>query len=176
MIFHKKRYKQSYSNFHFENFKKTRNEYFHEIRKLKKACWIDFLEKTIEKNVFWAYKFTKGNRVEKLPPINHKGQTCINFDQKCNAFVDAMFSTPSNIEISTNKSINFDYSTKKCMATWPILTESEIQSAIFTSAPKKAPKPNNLTFLIIQNAYKCILKLFFLLYSKLINNGIYLNC
>ena len=56
------------------------------------------------------------------------------------------------------------------------MIESEIQSAIFISAFKKASGSDNLTFLIIQKAYKCISKLFFLIYSKLINNGIHSNC
>ena len=37
MTVHKKFYKRYYSNFDFDNFKKTRNEYFHEIRKIKKS-------------------------------------------------------------------------------------------------------------------------------------------
>ena len=69
-----------------------------QIRNAKKSCWIEFLENAIGKKVFLAYKFTKGNRVEKLPSIKHNDKTCINFDDKCDAFIDVMF--PSSSEIS----------------------------------------------------------------------------
>ena len=62
------------------------------------------------------------------------------------------------------------------MSSWLILIESEFSSAIFTSALKKTSESNNLTFLIIQKAYKIISKLFFMIFSCLINNGIHSNC
>jgi hypothetical protein len=45
----------------------------------------------------------------------------------------------------------------------------ELQKAIFTSAPNKAPGPDQLTFLIVQKAYNSISDVFFMLYSELIN-------
>ena len=38
MAVHKKFYKRYYSDLDFDNFKKTRNEYFQKIRKAKKSC------------------------------------------------------------------------------------------------------------------------------------------
>ena len=38
MTIYKKLYKRYYLNADFDNFKKTRNEYFHEIQKTKKSC------------------------------------------------------------------------------------------------------------------------------------------
>ena len=62
------------------------------------------------------------------------------------------------------------------MSSWSILIESELSSAIFTSALKKTSESNNLIFLIIQKTYKIISKLFFMIFSYLINNKIHSNC
>ena len=53
MTVYKKRYKRYYSDFDFDNFKKTRNEYFNEIQKIKKLCWIEFFENAIDKKSFF---------------------------------------------------------------------------------------------------------------------------
>ena len=177
MTIHKKFYKRYYSDFDFDNFKKARNEYFHEIRKIKKLCWIKFFENAVDKEVFLIYKFIKNNRIEKLPSINHNEKICIDFDQKCNAFIDAMFPSSSKVQKnSTDHFITYKFSVEKWMSSWSILIESEISSVIFTSAFKKISKPNNLIFLIIQKAYKIISKLFFIIFSCLINNEIHSNC
>ena len=177
MTVHKKFYKRYYSNFDFDNFKKTRNEYFHEIRKIKKLCWIEFLENAVDKIFFLIYKFTKNNRIEKLSSINHNEKICIDFDQKCNAFINVMFLFFSKIQKnSTDHFITYEFSVEKWMPSWSILIESEISSAIFTSAFKKTSESNNLIFLIIQKAYKIISKLFFMIFSCLINNKIHSIC
>ena len=62
------------------------------------------------------------------------------------------------------------------MSSWSILIESEISSTIFTLVFKKISKSNNLIFLIIQKTYKIISKLFFMIFSCLINNEIYSHC
>ena len=80
MTIHKKFYKRYYSNVDFDNFKKTRNEYFHKIRKIKKSCWIEFFENAVDKNFFLIYKFIKNNRIEKLFLINHNEKIYIDFD------------------------------------------------------------------------------------------------
>ena len=114
MTVHKKLYKRYYSDFDFDNFKKTRNEYFHEIRKIKKSCWTEFFENAVDKEIFLTYKFTKNNKVEKLPSINHNGKICIDFDQKCNAFIDVMFPPlPKVQENSTDHFITYEFSVEK---------------------------------------------------------------
>ena len=117
MTIYKKRYKRYYSNFNFDNFKKVRNKYFHEIRKIKKSCWIEFFENVVDKEVFLTYKFIKNNRIEKLPSINHNENMCIDFDQKCNAFIDVMFSLFSNVQKNlTDYFITYEFSIEKWMS------------------------------------------------------------
>ena len=170
-------YKRYYSNFNFDNFKKIRNKYFHDIQKIKKSCWIEFLENAINKKFFLIYKFIKNNKIEKLFSINHNKKICIDFNQKCNAFINVMFLFFWKIQKnSTDHFIIYEFSVEKWMSSWLILIESKISSTIFTSVFKKTSKSNNLIFLIIQKTYKIISKLFFMIFSCLINNKTYLNC
>ena len=114
MTVHKKFYKRYYSNFDFDNFKKARNEYFHEIRKIKKSCCIEFFENAVDKKIFLTYKFIKNNKIEKLSLINHNEKICIDFDQKCNAFIDAMFLFFSKIQKNlTDHFITYEFSVEK---------------------------------------------------------------
>ena len=114
MAVHKKLYKRYYSDSDFGKFKKTRNEYFHEIRKVKKSCWIKFLENAVGKKVFLTYRFIKNNRIKKLPLINHNEKICIDFDQKCNAFIDVIFPFPSEVQENLiNDFITYKFSVEK---------------------------------------------------------------
>ena len=114
MTIHKKFYKRYYLNFDFDNFKKTRNEYFQKIRKIKKSCEIEFFKNVVDKKIFLIYKFIKNNRIEKLFSINHNEKICINFDQKCNAFINVMFSFFSKIQKnSTDHFITYKFSVEK---------------------------------------------------------------
>ena len=54
---------------------------------------------------------------------------------------------------------------------WLDLTESELQYAIMSSNPNKAPGPSGISFMIIQKVYNSISKLFYILYHKLIKHG-----
>ena len=133
-----------------------------------KCCW--------QKSLF-DIQIYKNNRIEKLPSINHNENICIDFDQKCNAFIDVMFSLSPNVQKNTTDHfITYEFSIEKWMPSWPILIEWKLSSAFFTSAFKKSLKSNNLIFLIIQKAYKIISKLFFMIFSCLINNEIHSNC
>ena len=53
---------------------------------------------------------------------------------------------------------------------WSDLTKSELQYVIMSSNLNKAPEPNEISFMIIQKAYNSILKLFYILYHKLIKH------
>ena len=114
MTVYKKFYKRYYLDFDFNNFKKARNEYFQKIRKAKKSCWTEFLENAVDKKIFLTYKFTKNNKIEKLLSINHNGKICIDFDQKCNAFIDVMFSPLLEVQKnSTDQFITYEFSVEK---------------------------------------------------------------
>ncbi len=54
---------------------------------------------------------------------------------------------------------------------WSNLIETELHKAIFIFATNKVSKSDQLTFLIIQKAYKTISDVFFIFYSELINKN-----
>jgi hypothetical protein len=54
---------------------------------------------------------------------------------------------------------------------WKTITNTEIKDAIFTSAIKKAPKPDNISFAIIRKAYNVIHNTFNILFRQLLTNG-----
>ncbi len=59
---------------------------------------------------------------------------------------------------------------------WFPVTSEEIKQAIMISSTRKAPEPDELSFLIIQHAYQAIPKLFHTAYSVLINQGYHSIC
>jgi len=127
--------------------------------------WTNFLNNAEGKEVFQAYKFTKPRLIEKLPPIqNAQKELKTEFNEKCEAFLEAMYPPPP--EIQTNEELLPDESIQ-----WPRITEGEIKHAINFSAPRKAPEPDGMSFAIIQRAYKSISEVFNLVYPELIENG-----
>ncbi len=87
----------------------------------------------------------------------------IEFNKKCEAFLKAMYSSSSKIqtneELLSNESIQ-----------WSRVIEGKIKHVINFSALRKAFKPDDMSFAIIQRAYKTISKIFNLVYSDLIEN------
>ncbi|MBD0343224.1 MAG: hypothetical protein ICV61_20835, partial [Microcoleus sp. Co-bin12] len=144
----KRLHKSNNSNENFLNFKKYRNEYFHAIRSAKNKSWTNFLENAIGKEVFQAYKFTKSNRIEKLPPIRHNNKTHIEFNDKCDAFIEAMYLPPP----VSDRILKYSNSNVEC----PKLIESEIRNAIFSLTSNKTPDFDQLSFLINQKTYSII--------------------
>ncbi len=84
-------------------FKRNRNDYFQAIRSAKKESWSNFLNNAVEKEIFQTYKFTKNNRMKKLPSIQFERKTNIEFEDKCNVFIEAMYLKSSNIENSSDE-------------------------------------------------------------------------
>ncbi len=116
------------------------------------------------KEVFQAYKFTKPRLIEKLSPIqNSQKELKIEFNEKCEAFLKAMYSSSSKIQI--NEELLSDENIQ-----WSRVIEGEIKHAINFSALRKALKSDDMSFAIIQRAYKTIPKIFNLVYSELIKN------
>ena len=87
----------------------------------------------------------------------------IEFNEKCKIFLKAMYSSSSKIQINeellSNESIQ-----------WSRVIEEKIKHAINFSALRKAFESDDMSFAIIQSAYKTILKIFNLVYSDLIEN------
>ncbi len=156
------------------NFKRNRNDYFQAIRAAKKKSWSNFLNNAVEKEVFQAYKFTKNNKKKKLSLIQCERKTNIEFEIKCNAFIEAMYSMSSNIENTNENDIRLNLNSESFE--WSNLIESKLQKTIFIFASNKASKSNQLTFLIVQKAYNSISNVFFILYSKFINQDHHCAC
>lgn len=157
-------YLQSQENQQWKAFKRTRNEYFHAIRQAKSDSWMNFLKNARDKDVYKAYKFTKSIQVEKIPTIQFNDQLNITFDQKCNAFLHAMY--PKQTYMSQ---LDSTYQSENNI--WSDLTESELQQSIMSSNPNKAPGPTGINFMIVQRAYNSISKLFYMLFMNLIKYG-----
>jgi len=140
------------------------NSYHDAIKLIKNQFWINFLSNVEEKEVFQIYKFTKLCLIEKLFSIqNLQKELKIEFNEKCEAFLKAMYSSLLKIQINeellSNESIQ-----------WSRVIEGKIKHAINFSALRKAFEPDDISFAIIQRAYKTILKIFNLVYSDLIEN------
>ncbi len=113
--------------------------------------------------------------MKKLSSIQYKDKTNIEFEDKCNAFIETMYSISSNIENTSDETdIRLNLNSKSFK--WFDLIESKLQKAIFTFLLNKASKSNQLTFLIVQKTYKSISDIFFMLYSALINRDHYSVC
>jgi len=116
------------------------------------------------KEVFQAYKFTRPRLIEKLPPIqNSQKELKTEFNEKCEAFLEAMYPPPPEIQI--NEESLSDESIQ-----WPRVIEGETKHAINSSAPRKAPGPDDMSFVIVQRAYKSVPEIFNLVYSNLIES------
>jgi len=122
------------------------------------------------KFVSWCNKadqkpiLTKSRLIEKLFSIqNLQKELKIEFNEKCEAFLKAMYSSSSKIQINeellSNESIQ-----------WSRVMKEKIKHAINFSALRKAFEPDDMSFAIIQRAYKSISKIFNLVYSDLIEN------
>ncbi len=129
-----------------------RNSYHDAIKLIKNQFWTNFLNNVEGKEVFQAYKFTKSRLIEKLSSIqNSQKELKTEFNEKCEAFLKAMYSSPSKIQINeellSNESIQ-----------WSRVIEGEIKHAINFSALRKALEPDDMSFAIIQRVYKSLSK------------------
>ena len=78
-----------------------RNSYHDAIKLAKNQFWINFLNNVEGKEVFQTYKFTKPRLIEKLPSIqNSQKELKIEFNEKCEAFLKAMYSSSLKIQIN----------------------------------------------------------------------------
>jgi len=142
----------------------TRNSYHDAIKLIKNQFWTNFLNNIKEKEVFQTYKFTKSCLIEKLSSIqNLQKELKIEFNEKYETFLKAMYS--SFLKIQTNEELLSNESIQ-----WSRVIEGEIKYAINFSALRKALESDEMSFAIIQRAYKTISKIFNLVYSDLIEN------
>ncbi len=77
------------------------NSYHDAIKLIKNQFWINFLNNIKEKEVFQIYKFTKSCLIEKLFSIqNLQKELKIEFNEKCETFLKAMYSSSLKIQIN----------------------------------------------------------------------------
>jgi len=137
-----------------DNWKKVishKNKYFHAIQTAKQASWTTFLQGAVGKDVFTAYHFIKPRKVAKIPPIQHENHLGITFQEKSKMFLKAMFSPPSESAATALKSDDSD------TIAWNTTTFKEVEQAIKSSSPRKAPKPDGIFFLIIHQAFQGVI-------------------
>ena len=141
------------------------NSYYDAIKLIKNQFWINFLNNVKEKEVFQTYKFTKSRLIEKLSSIqNSQKELKIEFNEKCKTFLKAMYSSSSKIQINEELLLNESIQ-------WSRVIEEKIKHAINFSALRKAFESDDISFTIIQQTYKSILKIFNLMYLDLIENN-----
>jgi hypothetical protein len=149
------------------NLVQMRNSYYDAIKLTKNQFWTNFLNNAEEKKVFQTYKFIKSRLIEKLSSIqNSQKKLKIEFIEKCEAFLKAMYSSSSKIQI--NEELLSDESIH-----WSRVIEGEIKHAVNFSASRKALESDDMLFAIVQQAYKSIFEIFNLVYSDLIENDYY---
>ena len=148
----------------FAAYKEARNAYFHAIRKAKSDKWIEFLEGVKGKDVFQVLRYTRPRRNEPTPALSHQGQTATTFEQKCSAFRQAMFPSPPVILPSPP-------APPQTILPWKTLTRNEIETAIFSSNPNKAPGPDGIPFSCLRHAFNALPDAFVSLYSSLTKRG-----
>ncbi len=77
------------------------NSYYDAIKLIKNQLWTNFLNNVKEKKVFQTYKFTKSRLIKKLSSIqNLQKELKIKFNEKCEAFLKAMYSSSLKIQIN----------------------------------------------------------------------------
>ncbi len=136
----KRMYKASKRKENSSIFKRNRNDYFQAIRVAKKDSWSNFLNNAVEKKVFQTYKFMKNNQMKKLSSIQYEKKTNIEFEDKCYAFIETMYSMSSDIENTNENDIRLKLDSESFK--WSNLIESKLQKAIFTFASNKASRSN----------------------------------
>ena len=143
---------------------RMRNSYYDAIKLVKNQFWTNFLNKVKEKKVFQTYKFIKSRLIEKLFSIqNAQKKLKTEFNEKCETFLKAMYSSSSKVQINENLLSNESIQ-------WSRIIEREIKHAINFSALRKALESNGMSFAIVQRAYKSVPEIFNLMYSNLIES------
>jgi len=85
------------------------------------------------------------------------------FNEKCKTFLKAMYSSSSKVQINENLLLNESIQ-------WSRIIERKIKHAINFSALRKALESDDMSFAIVQRAYKSVLKIFNLMYLNLIKS------
>lgn len=175
-----RQYKQTRQPASKDTWKAARNTYFTAVKTAKATYWENFLTEAQGPEVFTAYKYTKPAIFNTIPSLKYNQGTANTFQEKCSAFLTTLFPIATVATAITATATTATTTATTATATtatvatkwpWPALTTEEISRAIFSSAPKKAPGPDLLTFGIVQKAYKAIPTIFSKAYTALFNIG-----
>ncbi len=114
--------------------------------------------------MFQTYKFIKSRLIKKLLSIqNAQKKLKTEFNEKCKTFLKAMYLSFSKVQINENLLLNKSIQ-------WSRIIKRKIKHAINFSAFRKALESDDISFVIMQQAYKSVLKIFNLMYSNLIKS------
>lgn len=148
-------------------FKTVRNKYFSEIKTAKSECWNTFLKNAQGKEIFQALRFTKEKTTRRVPPLAQTDNTALaeDFQSQCQTLTTTLFPNPP-MTAPPDWSHYVDHQWD-----WPPLERIEIEQAINTSSKKKAPGPDQLSFLILQKAYPMIEDILYRVYNIFFRMG-----
>jgi hypothetical protein len=122
------------------------------------------------KRYVYSISFHQTSKSSKIPPIQHENSLGITFQKKSNMFLKTMFPPPPESAATALKPDDSD------TIAWNSITFEEVEQAIKSSSPRKAPGPDGLSFLIIHHAFQAIPELFHAIFAKLLDNGFHPAC
>lgn len=161
-------------------YKEAYNTYSKGIRTAKESHWVQYLEGLSGSEAFQIQRYTKNRANGKVPTIRYtvEGREILakTTEEKAQAFLIALFPAPEITPESTPLSESARPNQPKNQWEWPALAEVEIQKAIATSNPKKAPGPDQLSFQILQKAHQAAPRAFYTAYKALFEAGHHPAC
>ena len=139
-----------------------------------------------KKEVFQAYKYTKSRSVKKLSSISHNDEIKIQFEEKCDALIEAIFPPPlDSIQEESPEypmsqgplsGVTNNFQNRQHRRKWEKVIHREIKIAMFSSLFKIVSGSDEISFLILQKSYHAILDLFDMVFSEFIKNEYHSQC
>lgn len=164
-----RRWKQDRTPSSRANYKRHRNAFGLALRRAQQETWDTFLSEAKGKDVFTAFKFTKPKRVQRTPVLQVGTRVATSYPEKVRLFRDTLFPPPPSYDATTCQSAG-----KRIH--WEPVIAQEVEDAIFTSSPSKAPGPDGINFACIRQAYRIIPEWFNQLYREILNQGYHPMC
>ena len=151
------------------DFKMQRKWFAMAVNEAKASHWDRFLEEVKGKDVYKAFRYTKPPRVQRTSVIQANGQVATVFKDKACLFRQTLFPPPPDYQPpETPPNVN--------RIPWKPITDREVEQAILTSAPNKAPGPDGITFACLRQAYQAIPAWFNSLFREVLNQGYHPRC
>jgi ribonuclease HI len=159
-------WRESGADVDFTCFKSLRNQHFRNIRTAKSTQWRSFLADAQGKDIFTALRYTRPRTNQRTPVMIDKdnNSTATTFADKANLFRKALFPPPPTSPPPSSEDFQHPLP-------WTTFTPTEIKTAIFTSANRKAPGPDGITFLCLRHAYQAASRYFNSFYAALGETG-----